>query len=162
MTVRHGLPVARPTRPSSHRSRLLPLLATAALAITIAGPVSAGPSKVTYVFTNITLNGANSLIFGYTTGGSDTYVFNSGVGSVRRLTVTLPVGSDLTVFLRDETCDKMYYANGTGDGNHATLVPTKRGFTIDIADAGAACVNASTTQLPAAGFGNLTLTEVIR
>ena len=162
MTLRHGLPVERPARPRLHRSRLLALLATAALAITVAGPVSAGPSKVTYVFTNTTLNGANSLIFGYYAEGFDHYTFNSGVGSIRRIVVTLPVGSELNVLLLDETCGTTYYADGTGAANHATLVPTKRGFTIDIADGGPGCVNATTTQLPTAGFGNLTLTEVIR
>ena len=58
----------------------------------MAGTASAGPSKVTYVFTNITLSGANHLTFGYVAEGNDHYIFNSGIGFLRRLTVTLPAG----------------------------------------------------------------------
>jgi len=160
--LRHRLPIEPLPRTKTRRFALLALVASAALAFTMAGPASAGPSKVTYVFTNTTLNGANSLVFGYYAEGFDHYTFNSGVGSIRRIVVTLPVGSALNVLLLDETCGTTYYADGTGAANHATLVPTKRGFTIDIADGGPGCVNATTTQLPTAGFGNLTLTEVIR
>jgi hypothetical protein len=114
-------------------------------------------------FSNITLGACNDITFGYTLNGVSTDVYNKPYDcapfhTYSDVTIFVPVGSTVDVYLRDNTCNATF----TQDSGHA-LVTGDNPTQIAITDAGGFCESTSPSDLrpPTNGVGNLNVTETI-
>jgi hypothetical protein len=137
------------------------LLLGAAPALAPAAPAGAASSRTTTFVTNVKLSGCNLLEYGFQVDGK-----MGRLGTNRRSQCEdvflrdkrfgFPEGSSVLFYLRDVSCDAIYFSDGSGDADHAT---TSGGnpLTVDIADAGGACEVKNTNVTPTVGNGNLSL-----
>jgi len=114
-------------------------------------------------FSNISLGACNDITFGYTVGGVSTDVYTKPYDcapfhSYADVSVFVPVGSTVDVYLRDNTCGATF----TQESGHALVTGTNP-YQIAITDAGGFCEATSPTgsRPPTNGIGNLNVTETI-
>ena len=114
-------------------------------------------------FSNISLGACNDITFGYTVGGVSTDVYTKPYDcapfhNYADVSVFVPVGSTVQVYLRDNTCGATF----TQDSGHALVTGTNP-YQIAITDAGGFCeaTSPSASRPPTNGIGNLNVTETI-
>ncbi len=114
-------------------------------------------------FSNITLGACNDITFGYTVNGVSTDVYTKPYDcapfhSYADVTIAVPIGSTVQVFLRDNTCGATF----TQDSGHALVTGTNP-YQIAITDAGGFCEarSPSASRPPTNGVGNLNVTETV-
>ena len=114
-------------------------------------------------FSNITLGACNDITFGYTVNGVSTDLYTKPYDcapfhSYADVTVQVPVGSTVQVYLRDNTCSATF----TQNSGHALVTGTNP-YQIAITDAGGFCeaTSPSASRPPTNGIGNLNVTETI-
>jgi len=152
----------------SFQFRVVALVATVVLALTAAGSAAASPSSPSIYLSKISLTGANTLYFGYIYNGVHVLGNNLGFqGSTKtfpNVAISVPAGTtfaDRVLYLYDESCAGIYFDDGTGTADHATVGSGTHHRTVDIADAGNGCTLSTATVSPARGQGNLSLVEAI-
>lgn len=114
-------------------------------------------------FSNISLGACNDITFGYTLNGVSTDVYNKPYDcapfhNYANVTIFVPVGSTVEVYLRDNTCNATF----TQNSGHALVTGTNP-MQIAITDAGGFCeaTSPSASRPPTNGIGNLNVTETI-
>jgi hypothetical protein len=114
-------------------------------------------------FSNITLGACNDITFGYTLNGVSTDVYNKPYDcapfhSYSDVTILVPVGSTVHVYLKDNTCGATF----TQESGHALVTGTNP-YQIAMTDAGGFCEATSPTgsRPPTSGVGNLNVTETL-
>jgi hypothetical protein len=144
--------------------RLLVVSATAlAVGLGIWPGIAGGARQLAQAtFSQPTLSGCNALAFGYAVGGHKHQLGAKAAGCFTMnfgdQTISYPVGSKLTLYLDDVSCNATYFSNGKGTADHAAIFGTGP-YRVDIADAGSGCVLKRTNTTPTEGLGNFDATS---